>query len=175
MMSSAGGGQATPPPPPSPPPPSDNTDTDEFDDENEDSVDDVIDAAMNAKFMADAEQEAKEERAAHAEFDAKQQHCREAATVGEESDRDKDDDDWSGPDPEEKVIEKRALFASFEMLKKAQDNANEALQQQLLEDAGSHRAPASAQWMEQRAASEKQRREGNSDGARSSTAPRGDR
>jgi hypothetical protein len=61
------------------------------------------------------------------------------------------------------------------MLKKAQDNANEALQQQLLEDAGGHRALASAQWMEQRASSEKQRREGDNDGARSSTAPRGDR
>jgi hypothetical protein len=80
MMSSAGGGQATLPPPPSPPltppPPTDNSDTDEFDDEN-----DVIDAAMNAKFMDDAEHEAEEERAALAAFNAEKQYRREAPAV----------------------------------------------------------------------------------------------
>jgi hypothetical protein len=33
---------------------------------------------------------------------------------------------------------------SFEMLKKAEDDANEVLQQRLLEDAAAHRALASA-------------------------------
>jgi hypothetical protein len=72
---------------------------------------------MNAKFMADAEQEAEEERTAHAVFDTEQQHRREAAATEEESDND-DNFDWSGLDPEEKATEQRALVSSFETLKR---------------------------------------------------------
>jgi hypothetical protein len=70
-MSSTRRGQTTTPRPPSPPPtplPS----ADNSDEENEDSADNIIDAAMDAKFMDDTEQEAEEERAAHAAFDVDQ-------------------------------------------------------------------------------------------------------
>jgi hypothetical protein len=53
---------------------------------------------MNAKFIANVEQEAEEERVAHAAFDAEQQHHMEAAAAREESD-DNDDFGWSRPDP----------------------------------------------------------------------------
>jgi hypothetical protein len=70
MMSSADDGQATP----TPPLPTDSSDV------------------INANFMADTEQEAKEERAAHAASDAEQQCRREAPTAEEESDDDGDFD-----------------------------------------------------------------------------------
>jgi hypothetical protein len=44
-------------------------------------MNDVIDAAMNAKFMDDAEHEAEEERAALAAFNAEKQYRREAPAV----------------------------------------------------------------------------------------------
>jgi molybdopterin biosynthesis enzyme MoaB len=55
----------------------DSTSADNSNNENEDSADNIIDTAMDAKFMADAEQEAEEERAAHAAFDeaASQRRC----------------------------------------------------------------------------------------------------
>jgi hypothetical protein len=86
---------------------------------------------MNAKFMADAEQDPEEERAAHAAFDAEQEHRKEAMSAQEES-NDDGDFDWSGSDPKEEAAEQRALFASFETLKKAEDDTNEALRHQLL-------------------------------------------
>jgi hypothetical protein len=83
---------------------------------------------MDAKFMADAEKEVEEERADHAAFDAEQEQRREAATVVDESDNDFEWD-WNGPNPEEKAAEQRALFESFETLKKVEDVVNEALRQ----------------------------------------------
>ncbi|KAK1683912.1 hypothetical protein QYE76_044760 [Lolium multiflorum] len=77
-------------------------------------------------------------------------------------------------EPEEKAAEHRALVESFETLKKAEDAANKALRQQLLEDAAVHRALAAARRME-RWAMEKLRREGGNDGAGPSTAQRGDK
>jgi hypothetical protein len=59
---------------------------------------------MDAKFMADAEQEAEEERADHAAFDVEKQCRRDMAAAKEESDDD-DDFDCSWPDPEEKAAE----------------------------------------------------------------------
>jgi hypothetical protein len=118
--------------------------------------------------MADAEQEAKEERGAHAVFDAEQQCRREATDVEEESDD--DDFDWIGPDLKEKAARYKALVASFETLKKTEDDANEALQQRLLEDASAHRALATT-----RRAAKKLRRERGNDRAMPSTAPRGDK
>jgi hypothetical protein len=53
---------------------------------------------------------------------------------------DDDDFDWNGADPKEKAAQQRALVASFEMLKKAEDATNEALRQRLLEDVAAHRA-----------------------------------
>jgi hypothetical protein len=120
---------------------------------------------MNTELMVDEEKEAEEERAAHTAFDAEQQHHRESATAEEESDDD-DGIDWSGPGPEEKAMEQRALVVSFETLKKTEDDANEALRQRLLEDVVAHRALVAAQ---------KWRREGGNDEAGSSTAPRGDK
>jgi hypothetical protein len=70
------------------------------------------------------------------------------------------------------VAEQRALVASFETLKKTEDDANETQRQRLLEDTMGHRALATARRMEQRA-TEKLRREGGNDGAGLSTAPRG--
>jgi hypothetical protein len=81
---------------------------------------------MNTELMVDEEKEAEEERAAHTAFDAEQQHHREAATAEEESDDD-DGIDWSGPGPEEKAMEQRALVVSFETLKKIEDDANKEL------------------------------------------------
>jgi hypothetical protein len=53
------------------------------------------------------------------------------------------------------------------------DGANEALQQRLLEDVAAHRALASAQLRERRAAvAEKRKREGGNDGAGPSSALR---
>jgi hypothetical protein len=52
---------------------------------------------MNAKFMADAEQEVEKEWAADTAFDVEEQRCREVGGVEEES----DDNDWTGPDLEE--------------------------------------------------------------------------
>jgi hypothetical protein len=43
---------------------------------------------MDAKFMAGTEQEAEEEWAAHAAFDAEQERCREAVAAEDESDDD---------------------------------------------------------------------------------------
>jgi hypothetical protein len=63
-----------------PPPPVESSD-----EENGESVDNVIDATMDAKFMADAEQEAKDELAAHAVFDVEQERRREAATAEDDS------------------------------------------------------------------------------------------
>jgi hypothetical protein len=127
---------------------------------------------MDAKFMAEAEQEAEEERAAHATVDAEQQCHREAAAAEEESDD--DDFDWSGPGPKEKAVEHRALVEYFETLKKENDADNKALQQRLLEDAEAHRALATARRMERRAAEKLMRRDGGNDGAGPSTVPRGD-
>jgi hypothetical protein len=82
-MRSADGRQATPSPPPSPPtapPLVDNSDS--FDDNNEERVNNVIDMATSVGFMADAEQEAEEDRVA---FAAKQE-----AAASEDSDEDID-------------------------------------------------------------------------------------
>jgi hypothetical protein len=79
MMSSAGGGQATPPPPPR---------TNSFNGESKDSAENVIDVAMDAKFMANAEQEAEEERAAHIGFNPDQQRHSKMAAAEEESNDD---------------------------------------------------------------------------------------
>jgi hypothetical protein len=76
---------------------------------------------MDAKFMADAEKEVEEERADHAAFDAEQEQRREAATVVDESDNDFEWD-WNGPNPEEKAAEQRAILASFDLLKKTEEN-----------------------------------------------------
>jgi hypothetical protein len=67
-----------------------------------------------------------------------QQQWREVARGGGESDD--DGDEWSddGPDPEEKLAKQSAILASFETLKKANDDANEALRQRFLEDATAH-------------------------------------
>jgi hypothetical protein len=43
-----------------------------------------------------------------------------------------DDDDGSEPDLDEKAAKQRAILASFETLKKAEDDTNEALRHQLL-------------------------------------------
>jgi hypothetical protein len=129
-MSNAGRGQATAPPLPTTPPPADSTD-----EENKDSADNVIDAAMDAKFMTDVEQEADEKRAAHAAFNAEQERCREVAAAEDESNDDDFECDWNGLDPEEKVVEQRALVESFETLKKAEDAVNKAMRHRLLEDA----------------------------------------
>jgi hypothetical protein len=54
---------------------------------------------------------------------------------------------------------------SFETLKKAEDDANEALQQRFLEDATAHHALATMQrWERRAAATEKQKREGGNMG-----------
>jgi hypothetical protein len=98
-------------------------------------MDNIIDTAMDAKFMDDAEQKPEEELAAHTAFDVEQQRRREAAAAEESNDF---DFDWSGPDSEEKATEQRALVASFETLKKVEDDANEAMQQRLLEHATAH-------------------------------------
>jgi hypothetical protein len=71
--------------------------------ENEDSANNVIDAAMDTKFMADVEQEAEEERTAHAAFDAEHERCREAAAIEDESDDNDFEWDWNGPYLEEKA------------------------------------------------------------------------
>jgi hypothetical protein len=64
---------------------------------NEHSSNNIIDTAMDAKFMADAEQKPEEELAAHTAFDVEQQRRREAAAAKEESD-DKDFK-WTRPNP----------------------------------------------------------------------------
>jgi hypothetical protein len=61
------------------------------------------------------------------------------------------------------------------MLKKAEDAANEALQQRLVEDVAAHQALATAWRMERRTAEKLRRREGGNDGAGPSTAPRSDK
>jgi hypothetical protein len=66
-MRSAGRVQATAPPLPTPPPPFENSEEELEEDE---STDNVFNAARHERFMADAEREAKEERVAHAAFDA---------------------------------------------------------------------------------------------------------
>ncbi|KAK1626239.1 hypothetical protein QYE76_000554 [Lolium multiflorum] len=129
---------------------------------------------MDAKFMPDAEQKAEEERAAHAAFDAEQERRREAAAAENASGDSDFEWDYDGPDPKEKAAKQRALVESFETLKKAEDAANEALRQRLLEDAAAQRALAAAQRMERRAAEKLRRREGGNDGVGPSTAPRGD-
>jgi hypothetical protein len=58
-----------------------------------------MDAAMDAKFMADVEQEAEEERAAHAAFDAEQEHRREATAAEDKLDDEDFEFDWNMPDP----------------------------------------------------------------------------
>jgi hypothetical protein len=109
---------------------------DEFN-KNRDSDDDVIDAAMNTQIMAEAEHEVEEERVAHMVFGTKQQQRRGAAVV-------EDDDNGSEPDLDEKAAKQRAILASFETLKKAEDDAKlVALQQRLLEDVAAHCALAS--------------------------------
>jgi hypothetical protein len=75
---------------------------------------------MDARFMADAEQEAEEERAAHAAFDAEQERRSEASAADDDS----SEFDWSsddGLDSKEKAAEQRALVESFETLKKVVD------------------------------------------------------
>jgi hypothetical protein len=67
--------------PPTPPSPAESSD-----EENEDSRGNVINAAMDAKFMTNAEQEAEEERAAHAAFGAEQERRWEAAAPEDEFD-----------------------------------------------------------------------------------------
>jgi hypothetical protein len=138
-------------------------------------VDNVIDEAMDAKFIADAEQEVEEEWAAHAAFDAEGERHREAADAKDESDDDDFEFEWNGPDPEEKAAQQRALVESFEMLKKAEDATNKALRERMLEDAATHRALAAAWRMERLAAEKLRRREGGSDGAGPSTAPSGNK
>jgi hypothetical protein len=69
-----------------------------------------------------------QEEVAHAAFNMEQQERRELAVTDDDDD---DDDDWSVPDPEEKAAEQRAILVSFETVKKAEDDANEALQQLL--------------------------------------------
>jgi hypothetical protein len=75
-----------------------------------------------------------------------------------------DDFGWSGPDLEEKATEQTTLFASFDKLKKVEDDTNEAIRQQLQEDTTAHRALATARRMERWAAEEKRRREGETTG-----------
>jgi hypothetical protein len=50
-----------------------------------------------------------------------------------------------------KAAKQRALVAFFETLKKAENDANEALRQRFLENVAAHRALATARWMERRA------------------------
>jgi hypothetical protein len=71
--------------------------------EDDESSDNVLDAARDAKFLADAEQEAKVERAAHAAFDAEMKRCREAATAEEDS----SDISWSSDDPDVPTLERK--------------------------------------------------------------------
>jgi hypothetical protein len=161
-MSIADRGQAaTPsPPPPTPPPPASSSD-EEFDDD--DNTDDLLDPIRDAKFLADAEKEAEEERAAHAGFDAEMERRRvaaAAATEDDDSDISWSCDDPDAPTPEEKVAGQRALVDSFETLKKAEDAVNETLWRCLLEDAAAHLALVVA-WQ----AAEKQTREGRNDAA----------
>nr|XP_051218874.1 uncharacterized protein LOC127336136 [Lolium perenne] len=100
---------------------------------------------MDAKLMDDAEQEAEEEQAAHAAFDGEMEHRREAAAAEDDSsDIDVSSDDPNEATPEEWATEQRMLVVSFEMLKKAEDAANEALRQRLQDDVEAHRALASA-------------------------------
>jgi hypothetical protein len=106
------------------------------------------------------ENEAEEERAAHAAFDVEMECRREAAAAEDDS----SDIPWSSDDPdtpttEEKAAEQRALVDSFEMLKKVEDAAKETLQMHLLEEAAVHRALEAA-WR----AAEKQMREGATTG-----------
>jgi ferritin-like protein len=78
--------------------------------------------------------------------------------------------------PEEKAAEQRAILVSLKTLKKAEDDANEALQQRILEDAVAHRALASAQRRERgEATAEKRRRDEGIDRAWLSSAPRDDK
>nr|XP_051202645.1 uncharacterized protein LOC127316284 [Lolium perenne] len=133
----------------------------EFDDDN---TDDLLDPIRDAKFLADAEKEAEEERAAHAAFDAEME-CRRVAAAAEDDDSDIPwfSDDPDAPTPEEKAAEQRALVDYFETLKKDEDAANETLRLRLLEDAVAHRALAVT-----RQVAEKQMREGRNDGVRPS-------
>jgi hypothetical protein len=71
-----------------------------------------------------------------------------STNAAEEESDDDNDFDWSGPDPEEKAEEQRVLVASFETLKKAEDDTKETLRQRLLKDAAAHRAMATARHME---------------------------
>jgi hypothetical protein len=73
------------------------------------------------------------------------EHRTEAAAAEDDSsDFDWSSDDPSEPNPEERAAEQRALVDSFETLKKAEDSANKAPRQQMLEDASAHRAVAAA-------------------------------
>jgi hypothetical protein len=156
-MSSAGCGQATAPAPPTPPL-SVESSNEELEDDK--SSDDVLDAARDVKFLTDVGQEAEEERAAHAAFDAEMERRREAAAAEEDSsDISWSSDDPDAPTPEEKAAEQRVLVDSFETLEKADDAANETLRRCLLADAATHQALAAA-----RLAAEKQMREGRNDG-----------
>jgi hypothetical protein len=49
--------------------------------EDNESTHNVLDVAMDTKFMADAEQEAEEERATHAVFNPEMERHREAAAA----------------------------------------------------------------------------------------------
>jgi hypothetical protein len=85
-MSSAGRGQATAPPPPaSTPPPPASSSGEEFNDD--DSTDDLLNLVRDAKFLADAEKEAEEERATHAAFDVEME-CRRVAAPAEDDSSD---------------------------------------------------------------------------------------
>jgi hypothetical protein len=125
---------------------------------------------MDVKFMAGAEQEAEEERAAHAAFDAKQERRKEAAAAEDESDDDNFEFEWNVPDPEEKTTEQRALVKSFKTLKKTEDAANKAMRQRLTLQPTELLRPHSGG-----AAKKLMRRVRCDDGAGPSTAPRGDK
>jgi hypothetical protein len=90
---------------------------------------------------------------------------RSEAAVAEDDSSDIDwySDDPNEPTPEERAAGQRVLVDSFEALKKAEDVANEALLQRLIEDSAAHRALAAA-----RRAAKKQRRVGRNDGFRPS-------
>jgi hypothetical protein len=70
-------------------------------------MENFIDEAMDMKFMADVEQEAEEEWAAHTAFDAERERRREAVAAEAESNDDDFEFNWNGPDSEEKSVEQR--------------------------------------------------------------------
>ena len=100
----------------------------------------------DAADLALAEEEAEEERAAHAAVDAELEQRRlAAAAAAEDSDSEISwsSDDPDAPTPEERAAEQRAIIESFETLKDGAANAR--LEQCLQEDAAAHRAIAAAQ------------------------------